>query len=182
MKLLADVGLVGFPNAGKSTLLRGVSRAEPAVASYPFTTLRPQLGAVVFSDGAQLTVADIPGLIEGASANRGLGHAFLRHIQRTRALLFVVDLTGQLFSGKEPLPPTEQLKLLRRELRLYDPSLLRIPAMVVANKTDAISQGAAAEWMDCLRVESHLPVFATSGKAGKGLEALCEAMRKVVLC
>lgn len=180
MKLLADVGLVGFPNAGKSTLLRGVSRAYPAVASYPFTTLQPQLGTVQFSDGASFTVADIPGLIEGAHANRGLGHAFLRHIQRTRALVFVVDLGGFSFRDAPPMSPIRQLELLRRELRQYDPSLLTIPAVVAANKSDKLLPPAVHAELEHLRSRTDLLVLPVSGKMQQGLSTLCNSLLSMV--
>lgn len=180
MKLLADVGLVGFPNAGKSTLLRGVSRAHPAVASYPFTTLRPQLGVVQFSDGKSFTIADIPGLVEGAHANKGLGHAFLRHIQRTRALVFVVDLGGILFKDAPAMSPTCQLTLLRQELKLYDPSLLAIPALVAANKADRLSKEAVDDELQGLRSGTNLLVLPVAGKFQQGLGTLCNNLLALV--
>ncbi|XP_045108237.1 GTP-binding protein 10 homolog [Portunus trituberculatus] len=138
LKLLADVGLVGFPNAGKSTLLRAISRAKPKVASYPFTTLQPTLGVVEYSDMRQLTIADLPGLIEGAWANVGMGHSFLRHVERTHFLLFVVDINGFRLSPKHPhRSATENVMLLNRELELYSPELLSKPALLVVNKMDS---------------------------------------------
>ncbi|KAK8396063.1 hypothetical protein O3P69_005275 [Scylla paramamosain] len=138
LKLLADVGLVGFPNAGKSTLLRAISRARPKVASYPFTTLQPTLGVVEYSDMRRLTIADLPGLIEGAWANVGMGHRFLRHVERTHFLLFVVDINGFRLSPKHPYrSPTENVMLLNRELELYSPDLLSKPALLMVNKMDS---------------------------------------------
>jgi Obg family GTPase CgtA len=131
LKLIADVGLVGFPNAGKSTLLRALSNAKPKVAPYPFTTLQPSVGVVEFSDLERLTVADIPGLIDGASENRGLGHDFLRHIERTKILLFVIDGVGS--EGRDPC---DDLKCLLNELEFYNPEMLEKPSLVFSNKVD----------------------------------------------
>ena len=128
LRTIADVGLVGYPNAGKSTLLRAISRARPAVAAYPFTTLNPHIGIVYGTMGEQLAVADIPGLIEGAHENRGLGHAFLRHIERCKALLYVLDCSDSA--------PHKQLELLQFELRQYDALLCSRPSLIVANKMD----------------------------------------------
>lgn len=137
LKLLADVGLVGFPNAGKSTLLRAISKAKPKVASYPFTTMKPTLGVAEYSDGRKLTIADLPGLIEGAWANVGMGHRFLRHVERTRFLLFVVDINGFQLSPKHPhRSATENVLLLNRELELYSSDLLSKPALLMVNKMD----------------------------------------------
>ncbi len=131
LRTIADVGLVGYPNAGKSTLLRQLSAAQPRVAAYPFTTLHPMIGVVEFDDYRRATVADIPGLIEGAHQNLGLGHAFLRHITRCRLLLFVLDMAGS--EGRSPIA---DLQHLRREVDLYDSRLSLRPWRVVANKMD----------------------------------------------
>jgi GTPase len=131
LRVLADVGLVGYPNAGKSTLLSAISRAHPKVAPYPFTTLHPQVGIVEYPDYFRLTVCDVPGLIEGAHRNVGLGFAFLRHVQRCRLLAIVLDMAGS--DGREPW--TDHHALLD-ELRLFDPSLLQLPRLLVANKMD----------------------------------------------
>lgn len=131
LRTIADAGLVGYPNAGKSTLLRRISAAHPKVAAYPFTTLHPMIGVVELDDFRRATVADIPGLIEGAHQNLGLGHAFLRHITRCRILLFVLDMAGT--EGRNPI---EDLQHLRREIDLYDPQLSERPWKVVANKMD----------------------------------------------
>jgi GTP-binding protein len=128
---IADAGLVGYPNAGKSTLLRTLSAARPKVAAYPFTTLHPIVGVIEFDEYRRATVADIPGLIEGAHQNVGLGHDFLRHITRCRLLLFVVDVAGS--EGRSPI---EDLQQLRKEIDLYDPMLSARPWFVVANKMD----------------------------------------------
>ena len=131
LRIIADVGLVGYPNAGKSTLLKSVSKARPKIAPYPFTTLHPQVGIVEFPDWHRLTVCDVPGLIEGAHRNVGLGHAFLRHIQRCKVLVVLLDMAGT--DGREPWKDHQQLL---NELGLYDPGLLEKPRIVVANKMD----------------------------------------------
>jgi GTP-binding protein len=131
LRRIADAGLVGFPNAGKSTLLGKLSAAKPKVAAYPFTTLKPMVGVVEFDGFRRCTVADIPGLIEGAHDNRGLGHEFLRHITRCRVLLFVLDMGGT--EGRDPI---SDLEILRTEIKEYDEDLARFPWVVVANKMD----------------------------------------------
>ncbi len=131
LRTIADAGLVGYPNAGKSTLLRKISAARPKVAPYPFTTLHPIVGVIEFDEYRRATVADIPGLIEGAHRNVGLGHDFLRHITRCRLLLFVVDV-----AGSEARSPIEDLQQLRKEIDLYDATLSARPWFVVANKMD----------------------------------------------
>jgi len=131
LRIIADVGLVGYPNAGKSTLLTAISQARPKVAPYPFTTLHPQVGIVEFADYSRLTVCDVPGLIEGAHRNVGLGHEFLRHIERCKLIVLLLDMAGT--DGRNPW---DDYKQLLRELELYDPALLKRPRLVVANKMD----------------------------------------------
>ncbi len=131
LKLIADAGLVGYPNAGKSTLLTRISGARPKVAAYPFTTLHPVVGVVEYPDYARLTVADIPGLIDGAHANVGLGHEFLRHIERTKVLIYVLDMAG--VDGRSPW---EDYTSLKKELELYKEGLSTRPSLIVANKMD----------------------------------------------
>ena len=131
LKLLADVALVGFPSVGKSTLISVVSAAKPKIADYPFTTLEPNLGVVRLDDGSDFVVADLPGLIEGASEGRGLGHQFLRHVERARVLVVMLDL-----SPLAPHPPAEQEALLLRELGAYQPDLLERPRIVVGSRAD----------------------------------------------
>ncbi len=136
LKSIADIGLVGFPNAGKSSLISRLTKARPRTAAYPFTTLHPQIGVLEFPEDPRdrpdrLQIADIPGLIEGASENRGLGHRFLRHIERCRLLVLILDMAG--VDGRAP---EEDYATLRRELTLYDPALARKPRLVVANKMD----------------------------------------------
>lgn len=161
MRVMAHVGLVGFPNAGKSTLLRAISRARPKVASYPFTTLNPHVGIVTFDDHQQLAVADIPGLISGAHLNHGLGFSFLRHIDRCLLLLYVLDLSDDA--------PWQQLDELRYELEQYQPGLSSRPHAVVANKSDL---PMAAENLRRLREHVNLPVLAISAKYKTDIEPL----------
>jgi GTP-binding protein len=131
LRIIAEVGLVGYPNAGKSTLLAAISHARPKIAPYPFTTLTPQIGIVEYSDWRRLTVCDVPGLIEGAHRNVGLGHAFLRHIDRCKILVLLLDM-----AGTDGRAPWDDYKQLLKELELYDPALLDKPRLVVANKMD----------------------------------------------
>lgn len=174
LKTLADVGLVGMPNAGKSTLLGALSRAKPAVGHYAFTTLRPNIGKLEFDDFFSLTVADIPGLIEGAHQNRGLGHDFLRHIERTKALAYVVDLAGGLGENKGLLA-WEQLSELMFELEQYQAGLSRRPSVVVANKIDEDgAQGALEEFQKRVPTFRVFPVCAV---LGDGIGALKEGLR-----
>ena len=137
LKLLADIGLVGFPNAGKSTLLNAISNARPKIANYPFTTLRPNLGHLKFEDERVLTMADLPGLIEGSHMNLGLGHNFLKHVERTKMLLFVIDINGfQLGPAYPKRSAIENVLLLNKELELYNPDLLNKPCVLAVNKMD----------------------------------------------
>src|SRR5258705_2497110 len=129
LRIIAEVGLVGYPNAGKSTLLTAISHARPKVAPYPFTTLHPQIGIVEYADFFRLTVCDVPGLIEGAHRNVGLGHEFLRHVERCKVLVLLLDM-----AGADGRVPWDDYNSLLRELELYDPALLKRPRLVVANK------------------------------------------------
>ena len=167
---IADAGLVGYPNAGKSTLLRKISAARPKVAPYPFTTLHPNIGVVEFSGYRRATIADIPGLIEGAHRNLGLGHDFLRHITRCRLLLFVVDAAGS--EGRNPI---EDLQNLRREINLYDPTLSQRPWFVIANKMDL----PARENLEALRNRfASIEIVPVSALEGEGIEELKVALAK----
>ena len=141
LKLMADVALVGFPNAGKSTFISAISAAKPKVANYPFTTLEPHLGVVRVDDSTEFVVADIPGIIEGASEGRGLGHQFLRHIERARVLCVLVDLAPM-----DAMPVDRQLEILLAELGAYDAELLKRPRLVVASKVDVADPTALATW------------------------------------
>ncbi len=164
---LADVGLVGYPNAGKSSLLAALTRARPKVADYPFTTLTPNLGVVEDEEGMRrFTLADIPGIIEGASEGKGLGLEFLRHVARTRGLLFVLDASED---------PEAALGTLLREVKAYDPALLRRPALVALNKVDLLEEGEAELWAEEL-ARFGFPVVPISAKTGEGLPALKEAL------
>ncbi|XP_076826794.1 GTP-binding protein 10 [Brachyhypopomus gauderio] len=137
LQLIADMGLVGFPNAGKSSLLTALSHATPQIASYPFTTLRPEIGKVMYADHKQVGVADLPGLIEGAHMNRGMGHKFLKHVERTKQLLFVVDVCGFQLANNTPFRSAfETVQLLSKELELYNEELVAKPAILVVNKMD----------------------------------------------
>jgi GTPase len=169
LRTIADAGLVGFPNAGKSTLLRRISAAHPKVAPYPFTTLHPMIGVVAFDDYRRATVADIPGLIEGAHQNLGLGHAFLRHITRCRLLLFVLDMAGS--EGRNPI---QDLQHLRREIDLYDQRLSLRPWWVVANKMDL--PDAAENLTALLRRYPEREVVPVSAKENEGIENLKRAL------
>ncbi|HSP43261.1 MAG TPA: Obg family GTPase CgtA, partial [Luteolibacter sp.] len=165
LRRIADAGLVGFPNAGKSTLIGKLSAAKPKVASYPFTTLQPVVGVVEFPGFRRCTVADIPGLIEGAHENRGLGHEFLRHITRCRLLLFVLDMAGS--EGRDPLA---DLEILRREIKEYDEDLARFPWKVVANKMDL---EGSAEYLAAFRQRfPKIEVVPISADTGEGLDDL----------
>jgi GTP-binding protein len=141
LKLMADVALVGFPNAGKSTFISTVSAAKPKIANYPFTTLEPHLGVVRVDSSTEFVLADIPGIIEGASEGRGLGHQFLRHIERSRVLCVLVDLAPM-----EAISPQEQEEILLRELGAYEPELLLRPRLVVGSKIDAATPEVLASW------------------------------------
>lgn len=165
LRTIADVGLVGYPNAGKSSLLAALSNAKPQIASYPFTTLSPNLG-VVERGHERFTLADIPGIIEDAHKGKGLGLEFLRHISRTRLLVFVLDLADD---------PPANLEALRRELHEYDPKLLELPALVVLNKTDL---AAPEEVEEAVRrvAGAGLPVTAVSALEGEGLQELRDAV------
>ncbi|CAD7086466.1 unnamed protein product [Hermetia illucens] len=145
LKLIADIGLVGFPNAGKSTLLKAVSNASPKIASYPFTTIRPQIGMMQYEDFRTISVADLPGLIEGAHANVGMGHKFLKHIERTRLLLLMVDIFGFQLSQKHlKRNCLENVYALNKELEMYDDSLLDKPCVLLINKMDL--EGSSDEY------------------------------------
>ena len=171
LRTIADAGLVGYPNAGKSTLLRKLSAARPKVASYPFTTLHPVIGVIELGGYERATIADIPGLIQGAHRGVGLGHEFLRHITRCRVLLFVVDV-----GSSEGRDPVEDLQHLRREIDLYDPRLSQRPWFVVANKMDLAN---AIENSEALRRKfPKIDMIAISAKHGEGIDALKEELSK----
>ena len=177
LKLLADVGLVGFPNAGKSTLISRVSAARPKIADYPFTTLTPNLGVVSLSDDRSFVVADVPGLIEGAHTGHGLGHRFLSHLERTKVLVHVVDLSSM--TGRDPV---EDFDVITRELGLFpgrDASGERLadkPVIVAANKLDAMDDPARLERLRAHLQSAAIPLYPVSAATGAGLDRLLEAM------
>jgi GTP-binding protein len=174
LRVLADVGLLGMPNAGKSTLIAAISNAKPKIADYPFTTLYPNLGVVRVGPEKSFVVADLPGLIEGAADGAGLGHQFLRHLQRTRLLLHVVDLAP----FDDSVDPVAQARALAAELKKYDPALATKPRWLVLNKIDMISPEHRAtrvkEFVRRLRWKG--PVFELSALARQGLDALVRAV------
>jgi GTP-binding protein len=176
LKLLADVGLVGFPNAGKSTLISRISAARPKIADYAFTTLEPNLGVVKLDDCRSFVVADLPGLIEGAHEGAGLGIQFLRHIERTRLLAHLVDLsesTGRL--------PEEDFEIIMRELASFSEELAKKPMIVVAAKMDAAQDPDRIARLRQLAADRGLPLFEISSVTGQGIEALKHAMAERVL-
>ena len=171
LKLLADVGLVGFPNAGKSTLLAAVTQARPKIAGYPFTTLFPNLGVVYVEEGVSFVMADIPGLIEGAAEGAGLGHDFLRHIDRCRLLVQLVDAAGT--DGRDPV---EDFHAIDDELRRYNESLWQRPRILVANKIDAIADDTAVEALRAIAEERDFTFFPLSAAGHIGLRELTLAV------
>ncbi|PYJ26772.1 MAG: GTPase ObgE [Verrucomicrobia bacterium] len=173
LRTIADAGLVGYPNAGKSTLLRKISAARPKVAAYPFTTLHPIVGVIEFPGYRRATIADIPGLIEGAHRGLGLGHQFLRHITRCRVLVFVIDV-----AGSEGRNPVEDLKNLRREIDLYNPTLSSRPWIVVANKMDL--PGAKENLKAMQERLPRIKIVPTSPVKGEGVDALKEALAAIM--
>jgi GTP-binding protein len=170
LRIMADAALVGYPNAGKSTLLGKISAAHPKVAPYPFTTLHPVVGVIDFDGYRRASIADIPGLIEGAHRNVGLGHDFLRHITRCRLLLFVLDIAGS--EGRHPI---EDLQNLRREIDLYDPRLSRRPWYVVANKMDL--GGAPANLRELEQRFPGVEMVAISAAQSEGLTELKDRLK-----
>ncbi|KAJ2875907.1 GTPase of the mitochondrial inner membrane that associates with the large ribosomal subunit, partial [Coemansia asiatica] len=173
LKTIADVGLVGMPNAGKSTFLRSVSNAHPQVAPYPFTTLNPYIGTVDFADSWQLTIADIPGLVPGAHRNVGLGHSFLRHVERSRLLVFIVDVASPA--------PWADYQALRHELELYSPELVTRPSVVVANKADAgpMARDNFERWQRM--IPDGVPLIPVSAKFRKNILKATHTIRQVLL-
>jgi len=173
LRIVAEVGLVGYPNAGKSTLLTTISRARPKVAPYPFTTLQPQIGIVEYADWKRLTVCDVPGLIEGAHKNVGLGHKFLRHIQRCKILVLLLDM-----AGTDNRKPWDDYKQLLSELELYDPALLEKPRLVVANKMDeVVAEKNLKQFKTKIKKVNVLPI---SAAFDQGMEKFRDTIRKEV--
>ena len=167
LRLLADVGLLGFPNVGKSTLISAVSAAKPKIAAYPFTTLVPNLGVVGVESGRSFVMADIPGIIEGAHEGVGLGHQFLRHVSRSRLLIHLLDVSGM--SGREPLADFD---ILNRELALYDAALAELPQVVALNKIDSIQDAEAVDALEAELKKRGYTVFRISAATRQGLTPL----------
>ena len=170
LKLIADVGIVGFPNAGKSTLISRISAARPKIADYPFTTLSPNLGVVRLGDDRSFVAADVPGLIEGAHTGHGLGHQFLRHIERTKVLVHLVDVSGA--SGRDPV---QDFNTILEELRLFDAKVAAKPQLVTATKMDAVDDPSRVEALEHHVRALDLPFFRISAVTGTGLDDLLEA-------
>ena len=175
LKLLADVGLVGYPNAGKSTLISVISAAKPKIAAYPFTTLTPNLGVVALSGDRDFVVADVPGLIEGAHEGHGLGHQFLRHIERTKVIIHLVDVSSA--SGRDAV---EDFDTIRKELELYNPELLKKPHLVAANKIDAVDDPKRVTALEKRAKKLKLKFFQISAVAGTGVKELVEAAWPII--
>jgi GTP-binding protein len=173
LRLIAEVGLVGYPNAGKSTVLTAISHARPKIAPYPFTTLHPQIGIVEYADYHRLTVCDVPGLIEGAHNNVGLGHAFLRHIKRCKVLVLLLDMAG--IDGRKPW---DDYKQLLQELELYDPTMLAKPRLVVANKMD--EPAAEENLKQFKRKIRKTPVLPIAAAFDEGIEKFKQTIREAV--
>ncbi|MDD4979689.1 MAG: GTPase ObgE [Candidatus Omnitrophica bacterium] len=172
LKLIADVGVVGFPNVGKSTLISGISHAHPKIAPYPFTTKAPVLGAVNYAGGS-FVIADIPGLIEGSSRGRGLGDEFLRHVERTRILIHLIDMSG--YEGRNPL---EDYKVINRELKNYSKEVYKKPQIIAANKMDL--EGATVNLEKFRKAIKKKKVYPISALKKEGLEELIEAIGKKI--
>lgn len=170
LKLQADVGLVGFPNAGKSTLIARISAARPKIADYPFTTLTPNLGVVTMSGDRSFVVADVPGLIQGAHAGHGLGDRFLRHVERTQVLVHLVDVSSA--SGRDAV---QDFDTILEELRLFDEEVAAKPQIVVANKIDALDDPSRLTRLEQRVSTVGLPFYRISGVTGEGIDALLEA-------
>jgi GTPase len=175
LKLLADVGLVGFPNAGKSTLISTISAAKPKIADYPFTTLEPHLGVVDMGEYKTFVVADIPGLIEGAHKGAGLGDRFLRHVERTKLLLHLVDVSS--VTGRDPVADYETIN---RELAAYDENLATRPQIVVATKIDALDEPERLERLRLRAEEDARPFYAISSATGQGVRELTNAVSRAL--
>lgn len=171
LKLLADVGLVGYPSAGKSTLISRISAARPKIADYPFTTLAPNLGVVSVPDGRSFVVADIPGLIEGAHAGKGLGHDFLRHIERTGVIVHVLDIAA--IEGRDPI---NDFETINRELELYDPELGARPQIVAGNKMDLPEAQQNLSRVEEYMRERDIPFYPISAAVGTGIDRLIYAV------
>ena len=181
MKTLADVGLVGLPNAGKSSFLAAVSNAHPKIASYPFTTLNPHVGTIDFRDYFQITIADIPGLIPGAHRNVGLGHSFLRHIERARILLYIIDVGTPMLQGMSlGRTPWGDFEVLKEELELYQKDLSRKPCLIVANKVDLLDAATAERAVAALKSRTSVPVIPVSALNGTNVTEVTNHLRQLI--
>ena len=174
LKLLADVGIIGFPNAGKSTLISTLSHAKPKIADYPFTTLTPVLGVLQLDIGDSITLADIPGLIEGASQGAGLGHEFLRHIERTKFLIHMIDISD--FTDKDPI---EAFNLINKELSNYSPKLLEKPQIIVGNKIDILSDKSLIKKLKDYFNEKGYPFIPVSLATKEGVDELINKIKQI---
>jgi GTP-binding protein len=175
LKLIADVGLIGFPNAGKSTLIAQISAARPKIAYYPFTTLVPNLGVVSLSGDRSFVVADVPGLIEGAHEGHGLGHQFLKHVERTKVLVHLVDVSSE--TGRDPV---DDFEIIRKELKSYSAEVFAKPQITVANKLDALDEPERLRRLEAHVKRKRLKLLTISGATGEGVPALLEAMWKAI--
>lgn len=176
LKLIADVGLVGFPNAGKSTLISVLAKVRVKIAAYPFTTLQPNLGFIECADYSRIFIADIPGIIEGAHRNRGLGFEFLRHIERTKLLIFLLDASG--IDGRHPV---DDFRVLRSELEAYNPELLERPYIVVLNKIDTEESKENVKQFKKHYAKERKRLYEISALNGKGLTELRQAIEELVI-
>ncbi len=172
LKLIADIGLVGYPNAGKSTLISLLANRDVAIGAYPFTTLHPNIGVLRYPDHERLLIADIPGIIEGAHQNRGLGLEFLRHIERTKMLIFVIDISG--WEGRSPIG---DFTVLQQELCSYDPSLIKRPFLIALNKVDLEGAEEHLEAFKQAFSKYKNKIFPISASTGEGCQALKDAIR-----
>ena len=173
LKLIADVGIIGFPNAGKSTLISTLSHAKPKIADYPFTTLTPVLGVLEFDIGDSIVLADIPGLIEGASEGAGLGHEFLRHIERTKFLIHLIDISD--FRERDPV---EAFEIINRELENYSPELIKKPQIVVGNKIDILSDKSEIDRLKTFFEERDYTFIPVSLATREGVDELIKALKE----
>lgn len=177
LKLIAQVGLLGFPNVGKSTFLSQISNSQTKVADYPFTTITPSLGVVALPDDRDLVVVDIPGIIEGAALGMGLGHRFLQHVERTKVLLHLIEASD--FTGPDRNPVAD-LKILNKELKQYNPSLINKPQLVVLNKIDLPQTQALQDSIRRELAEQNIPLFTMSAATGVGVRNVLEALYHLV--
>lgn len=175
LKLLADVGIIGFPNAGKSTLISRISEAKPKIADYPFTTLTPNLGVVKYKDFSSFVVADIPGLVEGAHLGTGLGIRFLKHIERTSLFVHMIDISG--FTGRDPL---KDFDIINKELKEFSCDLVKNPQIVALNKVDAVTDRSLVEEIAGPLKERGYAVFAVSAVTGEGIDQLVDKMAEIL--